>query len=150
MSGLINQRLEKLVSVWFKTLDWTYSISFYSSIDIGEPGNEPIMNLPRCVVACDSANERVKDCQVFDIPLTVTVTHSADDTDRFEHVETCEEIEAVLNDPAKILQFNQTVPFYIFEISQQSNSVEQADRNWISSFTFNVVGVAMNGYSGNA
>jgi hypothetical protein len=101
--SLINQKLEKILTDWMKTLSFGYGISFYSGIDIGEPGNEPIMDLPRCVISCLSATERIKDTGTNEIDLEIRITHSADDSSRDEHVTMCSEILDAVTGAGEIL-----------------------------------------------
>ena len=144
--SLINQKLEKILTDWMKTLSFDYDISFYSGVDVGDPGNEPIMGLPRCVISCPSATERIKDTGTFDIDLELMVSHSADDSTRLEHSEMCTAITSEITSPVNIISLNQTVDFYIYDIFPQSNSFSPEDRKWVSSIAFQVVGLAQNGF----
>jgi len=144
--SLINQKLEKILTDWMKTLSFDYDISFYSGIDVGDPGNEPIMDLPRCIISCPSATERIKGTGTFDIDLELMISHSADDSTRSEHSSMCSAIASEITSPVNIISLNQTVDFYIYDIFPQSNSFSTEDRKWVTSVTFQVVGLAQNGF----
>jgi hypothetical protein len=147
MSELISQKLEKILTDWMKTLSFSYPISFYSGIDIGEPGNEPIMDIPRCVIACSTASERIKDTGIYDLSLEVMIAHSADDSPRLEHTTMSEDIAATLTNQTNLNSFNNTVDFYIYDTFPQSSSFSAEDRKWVTTVSIQAVGMAQNGYA---
>ena len=144
--SLINQKLEKILTDWMKTLSFGYGISFYSGIDIGEPGNEPIMDLPRCVISCPNATERIKDTGTNDVDLEIRITHSADDATRDEHVTMCSEILDAVTGAGNLVTFNQTVDFHIYDIYPVSSQMEMDGRNWSTVINIQIVGLARNGF----
>ena len=137
---MINATLEKLLADWMDSLTgWAYLVNFYPGIGRGELGSDPSMLLPRCVIACENAIERIKESGIYDTTLVITVTHSADDTTREEHVSACSEILYTITDAANIVAFNQTVPAHIYQTFAHEIAIDRVDRNWQTIITLPIV-----------
>lgn len=137
---MITATLEKLIADWLDSLTgWAYSVNFYPGVGRGESGSDPNMLLPRCVVACENAVERIKDSGIYDTNFVLTITHSADNATRAEHVGAANEILYTVTDAANIVAFNQTVPAHIYQTFQHEIAVDRDDRNWQTIITLPIV-----------
>lgn len=128
--AIITLKLEQLFKTWLSGLTWANSVNFYTGTGKGDESNDPMVKLPRCVVACEGATERIKDTCIYDTQLVLTVTHSADDTDRAVHAETSAEILNTVTASANVTLFNQTVDAHIYDIFPHSITPDQDERNW--------------------
>lgn len=133
-TGIIHLTLEKILKDWLEGLSWTNEISFYYGVDNGS-GSDPVVNLPRCVVACVVATETIKGAGIYETQFELTITHSADDTTRAEHAQSGAEILNTITSPSNITLFNQTVDAHIYEIYPHELEEDQESRNWQTIIT---------------
>lgn len=136
---VINLSLEQLLVTWLSGLTWSSTISFYTGTGAGEPGNEPLMNLPRCVIAAPTGTNRIKETGIYDMDITVSIMHSADDTERSVHEEIGAEIIDTICSQTNIDSFNATVSAHIYNIFPASIATDQDERKWVTEMTLPTV-----------